>query len=411
MKAVVVDGDVCYPATSGKRLRTLHLMLRLARRHDVTYLCRCTAGDQEVREARTFLGDHGIRTVFADQPVPRKSGPLFYARLAGNLLSPLPYSVASHTGPSLRRALRAFAAEHEVDLWQFEWTALADALGDGTAAPRLVVAHNVDSLIWRRYYETESHLLRRWYFKHQWRKYDRFERRVFAAVNRVVTVSAEDAAVVRDRFGVAGVEVVDNGIDRAYFEAACGAREPQRILFLGALDYRPNADAVALLLEAIFPAVRAALPSARLCIVGRNPAPALVERVRGLAGVELHANVADVRSYLAASGVMAVPLRVGGGSRLKILEALACGLPVVSTRVGAEGLCLTPGRDLVVVETADDMAAALIDGLRTPARLQAMGEHGRRLVLERYDWDALADRLELVWQQCVHPRCAQLQEA
>src|SRR5262249_39242389 len=148
---------------------------------------------------------------------------------------------------------------------------------------------------------------------------------------------ADDAAIVRDTFGVPQVDVVDNGIDRAYFEAAQGRRDPNCVLFLGALDYRPNGDAVNLLLDRIFPAVRTQVPAARLCIVGRNPPAALVERVRGLEHVELHANVADVRPYLAASGVMAVPLRIGGGSRLKILEALACGLPVVSTRVGAEG--------------------------------------------------------------------------
>jgi polysaccharide biosynthesis protein PslH len=411
MKAVIVDADLCYPATSGKRLRTLHLMLRLARRHQVTYLCRCPAGTPEAEPARAFLGDHGIRTVLVDHPVPRKSGPLFYARLAGNLLSPLPYSVASHIGPLMRQALHAFAAANAVDLWQFEWTALADALGAAPGLRRLVVAHNVDSLIWRRYFEAETHPLRRWYFKHQWRKYDRFERRVFAEVDRVVTVSDDDAAIVRDQFGVPGVDVVENGIDRTYFEAVQGEREPGSILFLGALDYRPNADAVALLLDRIFPAVRAQLPSARLCIVGRNPAPALVERVRTLTDVELHANVADVRPYLARNSLMAVPLRVGGGSRLKILEALASGLPVVSTRVGAEGLALVPGRDLVVVEDGEGMAAALVESLRAPDPLRAMTEHGRRLVLEQYDWDVLAGKLEQVWETCVAPRTAQLQEA
>jgi glycosyltransferase involved in cell wall biosynthesis len=411
MKAVIVDGDVCYPATSGKRLRTLHLMLRLARRHQITYLCRCATGSPEAVQAREFLADHGIQTVLVDHPVPRKAGPLFYARLAVNLLSPLPYSVASHTGPLMRQALHTFAAEHEVDLWQFEWTALADVLGSEPNRVRLVVAHNVDSLIWRRYYEAESNFLKRWYFKHQWRKYDGFERRVFSEVSGVVTVSAEDAAIVRNRFGVSSVDVVDNGIDRAYFEGVQGKREPHDILFLGALDYRPNADAVAMMLDRVFPAVRAQVPSARLSIVGRNPAPALVERIRALPHVELHANVSDVRPFLARSGVMAVPLRVGGGSRLKILEALACGLPVVSTRVGAEGLCLGPDRDLVVVEDVENMASALVESLRTPERLHAMAERGRRLVLERYDWDALADKLEQVWQRCVRPQHARLPEA
>jgi glycosyltransferase involved in cell wall biosynthesis len=401
MKAVVVDGDLCYPANSGKRLRTMHLVLRMAARHEVTYLCRCTARGHEAAQAREFLGDHGIRTVLVDHTVPRKAGPLFYARLATNLLSPLPYSVTSHTGPALRQALRAYAAENEVDLWQFEWSALVDALGDVSDAPRLLIAHNVDTLVWQRYFESAADPLRRWYFYHQWCKFERFERRVFAAVSRVVTVSAEDAAIVRDQFGVPGVDVVDNGIDRAYFEAAHGERQPNRILFLGALDYRPNIEAVDLLLEQILPAVQAQVPSARLCIVGRKPAPALVERVRGHRDVELHADVADVRPFLAESGLMAVPLRVGGGSRLKILEALASGLPVVSTRVGAEGLNLTPGRDLVVVEDVDALAGALVEALRAPERMQAMALCGRRVVLARHDWDVLAAKLEQVWQSCV----------
>src|SRR5262249_40739153 len=151
----------------------------------------------------------------------------------------------------------------------------------------------------------------------------------------------------------------------------------------------------------IFPAVRAREPGARLVLVGRSPPPGLVERVRALAGVELHADVADVRPFLAECGVMAVPLRIGGGSRLKILEALACGLPVVSTRVGAEGLCLEPGRDLVVVEKIERMAEALVECVRNPEPARATAERGRRVVVERYDWDRLADKLERVWEKCV----------
>jgi polysaccharide biosynthesis protein PslH len=400
MNAVVVDGDVCYPATSGKRLRTLHLMRRLARRHHVTYIARCPAGPGQ-RQAAEYLRDHGIQPLFMEFAPPQKRGPLFYARLAANLLSPLPYSVASHGNPLVWQTLNRYAETFPVDLWQFEWPAYADALRGRKGVRTVVIAHNVDSLIWQRYHETEARPLRRWYIKQQWRKYERFERRIYAGATRVVTCTAADAAIVRDTFGVPQVDVVDNGIDRAYFEAARGRRDPNRILFLGALDYRPNADAVSLLLDRVFPAVRARVPAARLCVVGRHPPAALAERVRGQDGVELHADVADVRPYLAESGVMAVPLRVGGGSRLKILEALACGLPVVSTRVGAEGLCLKPGRDLALVEDVDGMAAALAEAVANPGPALALAENGRRLVYERYDWDALADRLDRVWEKCV----------
>src|SRR6202035_3062144 len=110
---------------------------------------------------------------------------------------------------------------------------------------------------------------------------------------------------------------------------------------------------------------------------------------------------ADVRPYLASCGILAVPLRIGGGSRLKILEALACGLPVVSTRIGAEGLCLEPGRHLTVVDTVEDMAGALLGCLRAPERALAQAERGRQAVLAHYDWDALADRLEAAWFRCL----------
>jgi glycosyltransferase involved in cell wall biosynthesis len=304
----------------------------------------------------------------------------------------------------VRRAVAAYAAAHPVDLWQAEGSLFFQPIGTLAGARTVLMAHNVESLIWRRYYETERHPLKRWYIKQQWHKYERFERRAFARATRVVAVSDEDASLARGGFGAGRVDVVDNGIDRDYFAAGTGGpREPDRILFLGSFEWRPNLDAVGLLLDRIFPEVLAAEPSARLDLVGRNPPESLTRRVRGLPNVALHANVADVRPFLARSGVMAVPLRIGGGSRLKILEGLAAGLPVVSTRVGAEGLRLEPGRDLEVVERTEDMARALVACLRDPQPAREMAARGRRLVLERYDWDALADRLEAVWLGCRGP--------
>jgi glycosyltransferase involved in cell wall biosynthesis len=401
MHVVLVDGDVSYPPSSGKRLRTLHLMLRLAQRHRLTYIARAHNGVSEIREAEDFLSDHGIEPILLDDPLPRKNGPSFYARLACNLVSPLPYSAASHRSRRMSEAVRSYAAAHAVDLWQFEWTPYVATLPTDTAARRLLIAHNVDSLIWQRYHENERQILKRFYIRRQWRKFERFERRVFAEVDHVVAVSPEDASLLRRRFGVENVDVVENGVDTAHFEDVAGGGKAEVILFLGSLDWRPNLDAVRLLLDDIFPAVRRAEPSARLCLVGRNAPDWLAQRVAQTVNAELHANVADVQPYLAESGVLAVPLRIGGGSRLKILEALACGLPVVSTRIGAEGLDLQPDKDLIVVERVEDMAAALIEGIRHPERVRAMARRGREVVRACYDWEMLATKLERVWEKCV----------
>src|SRR5262249_19655477 len=154
----------------------------------------------------------------------------------------------------------------------------------------------------------------------------------------------------------------------------------------------PNLDAVRLLLDCVFPQVRQSEPGARLCLVGRNPPDWLRHAVVTSPNVELHANPPDVRPFLNRSSVLAVPLRIGGGSRLKILEALACGLPVVSTRVGAEGLQLQAGEHVEIVDDVETMPDALVHSLRDPQKAREQAERGRRVVEERYDWRVLAEK-------------------
>jgi glycosyltransferase involved in cell wall biosynthesis len=398
MKVVIVNEGLAYPPTAGNWIRTLNLMLPLAKRHEITYVCRGVADKEAVRRAREFYADHGIRAFISDDYPTAKKGAAFYGRLAANLFSSLPYSIATHNSPAVRRRILEIASTEAIDIWQFEGLAYAQTL-HGRDANTLVIAHNVESLIWQRLYETESNAVKRWYIRHQWKKYERHEARVLQQATRVVAVTLEDAALLRARFGVEHPEVVDNGVDTEYFSSATDRSKanPKQILFLGSLDWRPNLDSVDLLLNRIFPSILKEEPTARLCIVGRNPPAALVRQARAHASVDLHADVPDVRPYLSRSGVMAVPLRIGGGSRLKIIEAIAAGLPVVSTRIGAEGLTFTPGRDLFVVEDADAMAPALLACMRDPAHAAEVAKSGRAVVDQRYDWSRLADRVEKIW--------------
>jgi glycosyltransferase involved in cell wall biosynthesis len=270
----------------------------------------------------------------------------------------------------------------------------------GIPGRRLVMAHNVESVIWQRYHETESNPLKRWYIGRQWRKYVRFEQQALQAADLTVAVSELDADRFRHDLAVPRVDVVDNGVDTSYFRPTDTLRQPATLLFLGSLEWRPNLDGVRLLLEHVFPAVRREIPNAQLLLVGRNPPDWLRRAAQGTANVELHGNVPDVRPFLARAGLLVVPLRIGGGSRLKILEALASGTPVVSSRVGAEGLALDPGRHLEIAESVEELPASIVRLIREPQRAARQADAGRAQVLRRYDWDRLAERLEHLWLGC-----------
>ena len=338
LHVAVLDEELPYPLTSGKRIRTYNLLARLANRHRVTVLCHRNPDRDESAAAEAALRKLGIESVVVDRMIPTKSGPVFYARLAGNLLSPLPYSVATHASPALADAVRDFALHNDVDVWHCEWTpyaqVLRDALGDSLNETRwTVMAHNVESLIWQRYCESEPNRAKRWYVRKQWAKFERFEGWAYRAATTTIAVSHDDAKLMRERFAVRQVEVVENGVDVDYFKPQRDVdRDPAKLLFLGSLDWRPNLDAVAILLDDIFPKVRASAPDATLALVGRRPPEWLKARVADEPGVRVYADVPDVRPFLATAGMLVVPLRIGGGSRLKILEALATETPVVSTR-------------------------------------------------------------------------------
>lgn len=404
MHVAVLDEELAWPANSGKRLRTWNLLSRCAERHRVTVLCHRNADRAEGAAAEDAYRTAGMDVVVVPRAVARKHGPAFYARLAGNLLSPLPYSVESHASPELAGAVHDLAENDTPDVWHVEWTPYAQVLKDGLGTqlarvPWVVTAHNVETQIWTRTAEAEQNPVKRWYVRRQESKFATFERWAYAGATRSVAVSEPDAAVIRNRFHAREVDVIDNGVDVRHFAPRRDVeRDPANVLFLGSLDWRANQDAARMLLDVIFPKVRRAVPHATLSLVGRNPPAWLAERTKATPGATLHGNVPDVRPFLHTCGLLAVPLRIGGGSRLKILEALASATPVVSTAVGAEGLRLTAGRHLTVVENEAVMAPAIVEAIRDPEWYLGLADDGRRVVARNYDWDPLARKLVETWE-------------
>jgi glycosyltransferase involved in cell wall biosynthesis len=268
------------------------------------------------------------------------------------------------------------------------------------------MAHNIESQIWFRRAHQSRTLPERAFSSLQARKMEWFERKALKHRQGIAAVSAEDAEQLR-AWGVQGVSLVENGADVDQFMPVREAPHADRILFFASLDWYPNLDSLEYFLKAILPLVVRSRPGARLQVVGKGPAPGLEKQVSGFAGVEFVGEVTDVRPYLAQAAVVVVPLRIGGGSRIKILEALAMGKAVVSTSIGAEGLAVGHGIHLLLADTPADFASRTVDLLTSPQECRRLGGNGRRLVVEHYSWDRAAGALESAWQQaCVlEPFC------
>jgi glycosyltransferase involved in cell wall biosynthesis len=258
-----------------------------------------------------------------------------------------------------------------------------------TTTPVVYFAHNVEHQIWHRLASVTRQPMRRAALELEWRRVRRCEARMVRQSALTIAVSDADRADLAALAPAARVGVVPTGVDVDAFVPARGGEVPGRIVFCGSMDWYPNEDAVLDFAEHVWPGVRAAVPHATFQIVGRRPA----ERIRRLAGrngIDVTGTVPDVRSFVAAADVCVVPLRVGGGTRIKIFEALAMGKAVVSTTIGAEGLGLVDGTEAVLADGHEALNAALIRLCRDPGERARLGAAGRARVASRHTWHAVA---------------------
>jgi len=394
MRVLIVDEELPYPPDSGKRLRTWNLVKRLAKRHEIVYLAR---------DSRSVLeGCPEVEVACVDEPVTRQRGVRFYAELAANVVSPLPYVVTRHSSNTFRNAVDSLVSSRTFDLVHCEWTPYAhNMLHLAGRIPLMLMTHNVESLIWARSYAMAKNPAKKAYIGLQWLKMERFEASACRRFDEVGCVSEEDALVMRDRFGCRNVAVVPNGVDPDYFAPGGTAPSPHSMVFTGSMDWRPNQDGIGWFVKEVLPLVRKNLPDASLDVVGRNPPTDLTRLWLSQEGVTVSGTVPDVRPHIARASLYVTPLRVGGGSRLKILEALAMGLPVLSTTVGAEGLQLCDGEHLVLRDDPQSFARQAVAMLAEPERYVDMARRGRERVLEQYGWDGIAPRLEKSWERAV----------
>jgi glycosyltransferase involved in cell wall biosynthesis len=312
--------------------------------------------------------------------------------LVGNIASPLPYAIAKWRSPALRKEIVRAVAERDIDVVICDFLAPSQNVPGGLGCPIVLFQHNVEAAIWRRHADVRKNPLAKAYFREQWRRMERFERQECRRFDRVIAVSRTDALAIEREYGVGPVADVPTGVDVEYFRPAAGAvREPHNLVFTGSMDWLPNEDGITWFVDDVLPLIHERLRDVTVTIVGRNPPPRIQQLATQDHRLRVTGSVPDVRPYMESASVFVVPLRVGGGTRLKIYEALAMEHPLVSTTIGAEGLPLEDGKHLLIADDAARFAQAVLSLLEDPARATAMGRTRAAYVRANFGWDAAAE--------------------
>jgi sugar transferase (PEP-CTERM/EpsH1 system associated) len=398
VKILWVKTELLHPLDKGGKIRTFHMLRELKRVHDVTYVTLDDghAAPDAVERAEEYCDDV-VRIPLRVQP-KRSLG--FYAEVVGNLPSPLPYAIARYRSRAMQRAIRDRVARGDVDVLVCDFLVPSVNVPHDLPCRQVLFQHNVEALIWKRHWQLARDPVSRAYLRSQWRKMRAFEMGECRRYDHVVVVSPEDRGLVSREYGLSDVSEVPTGVDTAYFRPSGKyGPEPHSMVFTGSMDWIPNEDAVRFYVQEILPRIRQALPDATLVVVGRNPSPALLALAARVPGVTVTGRVEDVRPYMERAALYVVPLRIGGGTRLKIFEAMAMGLPVVSTRVGAEGLPVTDGQDIELADSPAQFAAAAVQLLTDQARARTLGGVAARTVRERAGWDRAATEFAAICER------------
>ncbi len=416
MRILFLTPQLPYPPHQGTTIRNFNILRGLAPRHEIDLL---TFGRREELPGTPLL--EYCRHIELVDPPTRS----LLRRAFETFTSPLPDMARRLHSLEMAQAFLAMTSQNRYDAIQVEgiemapyWLssglALRSTRSDGQASPFVLFDdHNAEYVLQKTAFEADSRRIGRLpaalYSFIQWHKLARFERDLCLKVDCVAAVSKHDAAALHALDSRIQPAIIPNGVDVEYYSPAAESSgqlpADPTLVFTGKMDFRPNVDAALWFAREILPLVRREFPGARVSLVGQRPAPS-VQALAARQGVEVTGAVPDTRPYIGGAEVYVVPLRMGGGTRLKVLEGMAMGRAIVSTSLGAEGIDYAPDRDLVIADSPDAFASAVVALLRNPERRRELGSNARRLAAEKYDWNKIIPLFEsILGRPSASPAC------
>ena len=391
---LILTPQLPYPPHQGTTIRNFNLIAGLARRHVLDLLT--FAPDPLPDGLPAPLQLYCRQIVVAPAPVRSLA-----RRARDTLFNPLPDMALRLESPLMRSHLARLLRENRYDVIQVEGIEMAPCLPQKCPSRLIFDDHNAEYLLQKRAFLTDVRRPQRWpaaaYSFVQWQKLARYERRVCRAADAVVAVSEADRQALQCLLPGLEVTVVPNGVDLEFYRPGVVPPAPEMgphsLVFTGKMDYRPNVDAVLWFAEAVLPLILAQLPEAHFYAVGQQPHSRLA-RLAGHPAITLTGRVPDTRPYIAGAGAYVVPLRIGGGTRLKVLEAMAMGQAIVSTRLGCDGFPFQDGREACLADEPAAFAAAVVAVLQDRELAVRLGQTARACVEANYGWDAIVPLME-----------------
>jgi len=396
MKILFIQNRILFPTNTGGRIRTLNVLRYLAKWHDVTYLCNLEVGEESHCDA---MREVGLKLETIPWESPALGELKFYFALALNMFSHLPFNVEKDNNPALRARAEQLVVQENYDLVICDFIHMVPIAKELSCRGSLLFQHNVEAQIFERYVATASNWLRRAVMSMQWKKMVRFEKNAGKYFNAVIAVSDQDREQFERDYGWTHVHVIDTAVNVDFFQPQ-EEELPNQIAFVGSMDWLPNQEGVEWFVQKVWPLVRQEHPDTVFKIVGRNPSRQ-VASLGDAPGVEVLGTVPDVRPYLDQAAVVVTPLLVGGGTRIKIFEAMAMGKSVVSTSIGAEGLKVEDQKHILLADSVADFAAAVNRLLASRETRKQIGQASRKLVCEQFSAEPVARQFDAVCRGAV----------
>lgn len=375
------------PLNAGGRIRSWNILKNLGKWDEVTLF---TYSPSYVGTHQEGVAEHVWKLISLEYPGPPKYSAGYYFEYLQLLFSPAPFTVRKTGIASIRRQIEELLRKERFDIVVADFLSATLTLPKQTPCPMILFAHNVETEIWKRHYEVTHSPLRKMIMGIEYWKMRRFESNPPRHFDHILTVSQKDSEFFARLVSADRVSVLPTGVDLEFFAPAAAPPVPGRLVFSGSMDWMANEDAILYFAGDILPLVASAVPEVSLTAAGRDPTLPLRKLEKENPRIALTGTVPDIRPHVAAGEVYVVPLRVGSGTRLKIFEAMAMGKAVVSTRVGAEGLPVTHGENILLADRPREFADAVVRLLGDPGLRTKLGTAARQLVTENFGNPAVA---------------------